>query len=270
MDIVISLALGMALQAVIFFTLRRLAGFGAKQAATVIALLAVALYMPYAILDWPGGDVVSLHLAIYLVTAYALGLILANREARLAREGEDARWFHWGPAVIVSFFVVLILFDGILVVVASRGLPESLAEWFFPSPDAGEEISSAFPGVVSHDYQEKQAHFNAYLEQLEKQQLRGWRVNKGWLIEPSTHTPGRFQVTVVAADASPVSGAQVTGTFLRPSDTRLDQTFSLTETAPGVYRGDIQLPKPGQWNLVLEIRKGDDLHQVRAGTTVKE
>ncbi len=270
MELLISLSLGLALQVLIFMGLRRFAGFGAKQAAVVIALLAVAIYMPYAILKWPGGDVVAMHLAVYLVTAYGLGLILSNREKRIAQMGGDEGWFHWGPAVIVSFFVVLILFDGVLVVIASRGVPEPIAQWLFPEPAVDAQVTSSFPGVVSHDYQKKQAHYNQYLQQLDVQAERGWRVNKGWLEQPSVDRPGRFQVAVVSKEAMPVTGAVVTGSFLRPSDTRLDQHFTLEESGPGVYRGEIALPARGRWDLVLEIRKGDDLHQLRAETTVEE
>lgn len=270
MELLISLAVGLVLEVVIFMALRQFAKFGAKQAAVVVALLAVAFYVPYAILDWPGGDEFSMHLAVYLVAAYAMGLILANREARIAQHGGDERWFHWGPAGIVIFFVVLVLFDGVLVVVASRGLPQPLVDVFLPKSSVETEITSAFPGVVAHDYQKRQTHFNRFLEQIEKQKVRGWRVNKGWVGAAHVNQPSTFQVTVVQANAEPLRDAHVTGTFMRPSDTRLDQPVELTETAPGIYRADVVLPVHGVWDLELEVRKGDDLHYLRASTTVQE
>ena len=41
-------------------------------AALVVALLSLALYVPYALWHWPGADVLALHVAVYLVAAYAL------------------------------------------------------------------------------------------------------------------------------------------------------------------------------------------------------
>jgi len=55
---------------------------------------------------------------------------------------------------------------------------------------------------------------------------------------------------------------------LRAADTRQDQSFTLVETAPGIYQGDVILPLPGVWDLVLEVRRGEDQHEVRATTEV--
>lgn len=65
-----------------------------------------------------------------------------------------------------------------------------------------------------------------------------------------------------------MTGAAVAGQFLRSSSSKLDVGFNLTERAPGVYEAEVQLPLPGAWNLVLQIRKGEDLHEIRANTTI--
>jgi hypothetical protein len=44
--------------------------------------------------------------------------------------------------------------------------------------------------------------------------------------------------------------------------------FNLAEGDPGVYETEVKLPQPGTWNLVLQIRKGDDFHEIRANTAV--
>ncbi|WJW75734.1 FixH family protein [Thiohalobacter sp. IOR34] len=271
MELLITLPVGVTLQLLLFVLLRAFGGFAAKPAAVLVALLALALYLPYAVLDWPGGDVVGLHVAIYLVTAYALGLIVANREARLATHGGGRGWFHWGPAGIIAFFVVLVLFDGVLVVIASRGLPGPLSEVLLPRPRVpGEQVTSAFPGVVSRDYQKQQLRYNAFLEQMRRQQARGWVVHKGWLGGVRAGQPGLFQVKVLDRNGRPLTGAEVQGVFMRPSDTRRDVDFRMTETGPGVYRVELSLPLPGNWDLELEIRRGDDLHHLRATTRVEQ
>jgi nitrogen fixation protein FixH len=60
----------------------------------------------------------------------------------------------------------------------------------------------------------------------------------------------------------------VTGQFLRPSTSKLDVAFELAEASPGVYESKLTLPAAGNWNLVLQVRKGEDLHEIRAGTRV--
>ncbi|HPW63722.1 MAG TPA: FixH family protein, partial [Cyclobacteriaceae bacterium] len=82
--------------------------------------------------------------------------------------------------------------------------------------------------------------------------------------------PALFRVAVQTREGEPLTGATVAGQFLRTSTSKLDVDFTLNETAPGVYESKVTLPAAGRWNLVLSIRKGDDLHEVQAGTTVGE
>ncbi|MFA7592867.1 MAG: FixH family protein [Thiohalobacteraceae bacterium] len=264
MQALLSLPVGIVAQLLLFLLLHRVVRMAVKPAALIVALASVALYVPYAILIWPGADVLALHLAVYLLVAYALGLVMGQRAA-----GEKAG-FHWAPTIIIAFFVVLVLFNGVLVVVSTQGLPEPLARVLLPPPMAQRGVSSAFPGVVQHDFQKKEALYNAYLEQVERQQARGWKVHKGWLGEARAGHPSLFQVIVTDRDDRPIAAAEVSGTFLRPADTRLDQPFVLTEVAPGQYRGEFTLPVPGIWQLVLEIQRGADLHEVRGTTSIAD
>lgn len=261
MEVLLTIPLGVAAQLLVFLLLRRAFGMAAGQAALIVGLLGLALYVPFAILRWPGADVVALHVAIYLVTAYALGLIAGHRQA-------GATGFHWGPTIIVAFFVVLVLFNAVLVVVATRGLPEPVARILFPQSGEQRQVSSAFPGVVSNDLQKKEALYNAYLEQVERQQARGWQVRKGWLEPARAGQPAVFQVQVTDRAGAALRDARVEGRFLRPADTRLDQEFVLTEVGPGVYQSVLVLPAPGAWDLVLGIQAGEDRHEVRATTSV--
>lgn len=266
MDVLLTLPVGLLLQLSVFFILWRGLRQAAKAAALIVGLLALALYVPYAILVWPGADVVALHIAVFLVTAYALGLITAYRDNQ-AQSG--AGGFHWAPTLIVAFFVALILFNAVLVVVATRGLPQPLARMLLPNT-AERPVTSAFPGVVGNDFQKKEALYNAYLKQVRDQQARGWVVRKGWVGDVHAARPALFQITVEDRDGRALSGAEVHGRFLRASDTRLDQNITLAEVSPGVYQGGITLPVHGAWELMLEIRRGEDRHEIRATTTVAE
>lgn len=267
MDVLLTLPVGLVLQLLVFVVLWRGLRQAAKAAALIVGLLALALYVPYAILVWPGADVVALHIAVFLVTAYALGLISGYREARI--QGASGGGFHWAPTLIIAFFMVLILFNAVLVVVATRGLPEPLTRMWFPQ-SLERQVSSAFPGVVANDFQKKEALYNAYLEQVQKQEARGWLVRKGWVGEVHAGQPALFQVAVQTREHRAVTGADVRGWFLRASDTRLDQRIRLAEVEPGVYRGEIVLPVHGAWELMLEIRRGEDRHAIRATTTVAQ
>ncbi len=262
----LALPLGVGIEVLVFLLLYRFTPMNGRQAAVVIAMLALAALLIYSLLDWPGADVLAMYIAVLLVTAYLLGIISSAREQHRHTPGK--RWFHWGPAVIVMFFVALFAMDGVLVVISKQGLPRSVADRLLPKQDQPENVSSAFPGVVARDFQKKEAMYNAYLEQVKRQQERGWQVSKGWLDAPRVGRPETFQVRVAERDDAPVTFATVSGSFQRASDSRLDQSFQLAEVEPGLYRGQVVLPEPGMWRLVLQIRRGDQLHEIHANTSV--
>ncbi len=264
----LALPLGVGVEVLVFLGLYRLTPMSGRQAAVVVAMLALAAVFIDSLLDWPGADVLAMYVAVLLVSAYLLGIISSAREQRQRAGGQDGRWFHWGPALIVMFFVALFALDGVLVVISRQGLPQALAERLLPKRDKPENVNSVFPGVVARDFQKKEALYNAYLEQVKLQQARGWQVSKGWLGTPRAGQPEVFQVRVVERGGAPVVAATVSGVFQRPSDSRRDQSFRLTEAEPGLYRGELVLPDPGMWRLVLQIRRGDQLHEIHADTSV--
>ncbi len=254
-----SLALGILLELLVYFALRRFTRLAASQVAVILAFIVLLAYVPWAILVWPGADVFAIHLALYLITAYILGIVGAVRRG--------GGW-HWAPVIIVGFFAFIVAVDIVFVGVAQTGIT-GIFEHLLPKPRAGGEVvDSRFPGTVSHAFQEKEALYNAYLEQVERQRARGWKVRKGWLGGARAGVDSVFQVQVRDRRGKPLSGARVEGRFLRPSNSELDRSFTMNEVEPGLYRVAIALPAPGIWDLVLHVRKGDDLHEVRATTSI--
>ncbi len=231
-DLLLGLGIGAAVIVLANLGLIRFAQVSAKWAATVTALTAVGLYVPYSILRWPGGDIFAIHLAIYLLAALACGMLLGVRSS--------GQGLHWGPA------------------------------WLLPEPASQRETTSIFPGVIAHDFHKKESLYNQYLQQVERQRQRGWQVHKGWVGEPVIGESALFRVAVQTREGEPLTDATVTGRFLRTSTSQLDVDFALGETALGVYESKVVLPAAGRWNLLLSIRKGDDLHEVQASTEILE
>ncbi len=258
-DLLLGLAVGAGLIVALNLALIRFTRTSAKLAAAVTALITVGLYVPYSIIRWPGGDIFAMHLAIYLLASLACGMLLSVRST--------GQGLHWGPAALSGFFIFVVVSGAIFVTVAEQGLTSSLGRWLLPDSGRG-PTSSMFPGVISHNYHQKEELYNDYLHQVERQRQRGWRVQKGWLTDPAAKQPTVFRVAVQTPDGQPLTGAAVAGQFLRSSSSKLDVGFNLTERAPGVYEAEVQLPLPGAWNLVLQIRKGEDLHEIRANTTI--
>jgi nitrogen fixation protein FixH len=270
LESMLALPFGSAAEVIVFLLLYRFTPLNGRQAAVVVALLALNALLIYSLIDWPGADVLAMYVAVLAVTAYLLGIVSHAREEGRRDSRTGQRWFHWGPALIVIFFIVLFALDGVLVVISREGLPEPVADWLLPKHRQQDNVRSVFPGVVARDYQKKESLYNQYLEQVKRQQQRGWQVSKGWLEQPEAGLPSVFQVQVSERDGAPVEYAQVSGVFQRPSDSRLDQTFSMQEIEPGLYRAEIGLPQPGLWTLVLQVRRGEQLHELHASTSVAD
>lgn len=251
------MGIGILLEIVLFVVLTRGFRIAGKSVGMVLALLVLLLYVPYGILTWPGADVFAIHLAIFLTVAYGLGVI----------GGSVGKRWHWAPILIVAFFTLVIATNIVFLGVAEQGITGLFAR-LLPAPRDAEVVDSRFPGTVSHDYQEKEALYNAYLRQVEQQQARGWQVRKGWQYAPRVGQPATFIVAVKDRDGVPLSGAEVDGRFLRTSNSREDIGFTMHEAAPGEYRVTLAMPLHGLWDLVLQIRRDGELHEVRAQTSV--
>ncbi|HYQ90522.1 MAG TPA: FixH family protein [Candidatus Competibacteraceae bacterium] len=262
-DLLLGLGLGVGLIVGGSLLLFRFSRLSVVAIALTMALLALALYLPLAALNWPGGDVLAIHLAVYLLSAFACGVFLRERQQHRREQG-----LHWGPLAIIGFFIGVVVLSVFFIVVAERGLAPSLNAYLFSSTARQGTVSSRFPGVISHDFQEKEELYNQYLQQVQRQQERGWQIQKGWLGKPVAGTPTVFKVVVHTREGEPLTGATVDGQFLRPADSRLDTTFTLPEVEPGVYQVSLSLPAVGLWDLILHIRKGEELHEIRATTEV--
>jgi nitrogen fixation protein FixH len=264
----LALPIGAGAEVLVFLLLYRLSGLGSKRSALLVAFVFIVALLSYSMFNWPGADVLAMYLAVLSVTPYLLGIISNAREQRLQEAGGKRRWFHWAPAILVTFFVCLFALDGVLVTIARKGLPQSTADRLLPKTYREEHIQSMFPGTVANDFQRKEALYNQYLEQVREQEQRGWKVDKGWLRKPVAGTPAAFQVRVEESDGAPVRFADISGVFQRASDSRDDQSFAMKEVEPGLYRVVLNLAQPGMWYLALKIKRGEQLHQVHASTSV--
>jgi len=268
-NILVTLLGGVLVIAVVFLSLYRFSQMSGKMVALVMAFVVTGVYVPLSIFFWPGADVFAIHIALYLVSVYVLAIITSQRDSRRL-SGKTGFGFHWAPAAIVTFFVLLIIADSFFIMFATKGMDTELAKWLMPAPKSGGKVSSHFPGTVSHDYHEKQDQYNEYLKRFASQQLRDWKIRKGWLGKAIVNQPSIFRVEIKAADKTPVTAAEVNASFLRPANSKKDKTFKMQEVEPGIYQQSIILTEPGNWDLILKIHKDKDEHEVRAKTIIQD
>ncbi len=270
-DFVKLMAVALPLQFALFFLIYRFTRLRGKQVTLLVIAISLAIYLPVGIIDWRGLDQFAYRLAFFVTFPYLAGIVTSHWEAAEARgEKREGGFFHWAPLTMFFFFVGIATVDAIIISLADKGMSGEFAARFLPPPRSNAKVVSYFPGNVSHDFQEKEALFNAHLEQLEKQKQLGWKIRKGWLGRPVAGKPATFKVAIAGSDGAPVTGAEVTGTFLWPGNHRLDTGFSMRADAPGSYLAELVLPAPGRWDVVVTIVRGEDRYEFKASTSVNE
>ncbi|BCM24409.1 FixH family protein [Methyloradius palustris] len=236
---------GLLAAAFIFFTTRAL-GLSNFWAGILSGLLPFLAYLYYADQHWAGGDVMAIHFALYLANA---GLLIVF--GGMQRKQQT---MHWGPRLIIGFFITLVLLNITFLSISTRGLPNWFTTMFLPNPD-NEQVHTAFPGVIPHDRNQLYA---PHLDQMEQQKQLGWQVSLTGIDKLKSKVPHTVFVHVLDAKKQPVQNAEVTLAFWRMANSFDDQKLVLKEAEPGVYQVNLELVAEGRWITELYIHKGED------------
>lgn len=249
---------GAILIAVLFHALR-LAGVANYWRGVMSAVLPTMAFFAYSMVRWPGGDVVAIHLTVYLATATVLTLLGIRKTGA-------ARRLHWAPAAIIGFFAAVFAIQGVLLVISGQGVSPGVARWFLPNASQ-HAVHTAFPGVVPHDEAAAKT-VSQYLNGVERQRRLGWKVELTGTERLRQNEPAEMVVTVEDGARQPVEHAAVSLNLLRPARAENDQTVNLVEVAPGRYRGQARLDRPGSWVAELRIALGQDRYETRQNIEV--
>lgn len=247
---------GGALLIIVAYYLLRAFGVSNYWRGVISGTVSITAYLALSIMRWPGGDVVSMHMAVYLATATVLTLIGGRKPG-------TARRLHWGPKVIIAFFLLLFVIDGGLLLISGQGVPPAVAKWLLPpAKNSTTPSHTAFSGVVPHG-EEAAKTINQFMKNAEKQRRLGWEVSISGL-EGLGHG-SRPTVSVIAHDANaqPLQGAKVELAIARPGLAQTEQLIELVETDPGVYRGQLLLKLPGKWVAAVQIQRGGDRFELQ-------
>jgi len=115
------------------------------------------------------------------------------------------------------------------------------------------------PGLVNENYYERGRNYerNMRRQQAARAAL-GWEMLFSPPAQPRAATPEPYRFTARAADGSPLRGAEVRLFAYRPADAGADFQVPLREVEPGRYEADATFPLKGIWDLIVEIRHGDN------------
>lgn len=111
------------------------------------------------------------------------------------------------------------------------------------------------PGQVNANPYREGLEYNQTLAAQRAQRALGWRVDVAVAAGAHAH---RIDASFRDRDGRAIRGLEIVARLVRPVAQDADRETKLRETAPGAYRGTVDLPAPGNWHLVVEAARGGD------------
>lgn len=167
----------------------------------------------------------------------------------MAKQRPDGWWYPW------------IFVGGFLVVVSVNA-----AMLYFST--------STFNGLETRHAFEEGNSYNALIAAEEKQKTLGWSVQLGvdsadLGANASAMRLARVTLTTKDKDGAPIEGLDVQVQIRRPTQDGFDQSVSLDPVSPGFYARTVELAMPGQWEVRLVARRGQESYRLRERIEVR-
>lgn len=138
----------------------------------------------------------------------------------------------WIPWAFVAFFLIVFAANGVLVYVA-------LDTW---------------TGMETEKYYERGLAYNRDLAGARAQAELGWQVDIAITplgAGPAGELRAELAVSLRDRDGRALDGGEVRARFIRPTHSGADSEVVLRSLGGGRYGGEVALPLPGQWDLVV-------------------
>jgi|SRR6185312_15758895 len=115
--------------------------------------------------------------------------------------------------------------------------------------------TSTFGGVETSSSYKAGQMFEQEVARAERQDAQHWKIG-GTLVRD---TSGEAVLAISARDekGAPLSGLTAKARLAHPADERLDHTIALARIGSGEFKGEADAA-PGQWELIVDLYKGDD------------
>jgi hypothetical protein len=225
---------------VLLFVVARSLRMPAELAGLTAAAVPLFAYIATLFGNWPGLDVIAIHIAVFISAAFVM-VVLSRYRARQGR-------MHWVPKALIAFFLVIIVLNAGFLYVSTQGLPLALTHMFLPGSD-GKIVHTGFTGTTRHGEEAAKPIGSDLSMQHQNEQL-GWRVRVEGLNMPSV---GQNAVIVFADDSEgrPVSGLAGEWRVARPG-TKGTST-PLKSGTVGQYESRLEFNGPGLWLVELQL-----------------
>jgi nitrogen fixation protein FixH len=151
-------------------------------------------------------------------------------------ESAPRRSDRWIPWVFVWGMALVVVVNAVMV-------------WF---------ALSTFTGTTVERSYERGRLYNEVIAEADRQARIGWRFSLVWEAEASAPLSGRLVLQAADKGSAPLDRLSVEAVVVRPLEAPEPLALGFTQVAPGRYVAPVMLPKPGQWEVRLEARRGAD------------
>lgn len=241
----------------LYFTMRRF-GLPNYWSAVLGGALPFLAYLGYSMTQGFAGDILAIHLAVFMATAGMLGV-----SGGVKRKHEK---MHWAPKLLIAFFAFLVVFNAMLLSVSMHGLPAAVFGFFLPKHES-QVVHTAFPGAVPHD---RNKLYEPHQQRLEQQRLLGWKVTPVGLDRIHKNASSELVIQVADKNNRPITAAKVSVTMWRMANSQDDRRFELQERKDGEYAIALALTSSGNWIADIYIERGQDSFMLKQPVTVAE
>jgi hypothetical protein len=241
----------------IFFVARRL-GLSNYWSGVLGGSLTFLAYLGFSMSHDQAGDVIAIHLVVFIATAAVLGVF--NNMQR----GKEK--MHWAPRLLIAFFVLLAVAMAVFVSIASDGLPPAIAKYMLPNAN-GRVMHTGFPGALPHD---RNKLYEEHQKRVEAQRKLGWQVSTTGMEAIHPGAPTAISLKLLDADGQPVVADHVVLQMLRLARNDDDFQLELAQAGPGIYSTQITLPASGNWVADFLILRGQDSYQMQQPVQVAD
>jgi hypothetical protein len=226
----------------ILFAAARALRMPAELAGLVAVAVPLFAYIATLFGNWPGLDVVAIHIAVFIIAAF-VAVVLSRHRSKQTR-------MHWVPKALIAFFLVLVVLNAGFLYVSTQGLPPGLSRLLLPG--VGNKIlHTGFSGTTRHGEEAAKAISSDLSKQYRNEQL-GWRVRVEGLRMP---TVGSNSVIVFAEDGEGKTLPGLTGAFVLARPGAKGETIPLAPVSDGQYEARVDFSGPGLWLLELQLGK---------------
>lgn len=248
---------GLLAVALLFFINRRF-GLSNYWSGILAGGLPFLAYLGYSARQAPAGDVLAIHLVVFMATAAVLGVFSSFRNKK--------EKMHWAPKLIIAFFVLLVIFNAVLLSIATHGLPDAVSGWLLPN-QGRQTVHTGFSGVIPHD---RNKLYEEHQQRMQEQRNLGWQIEVQGLDELVSGVASKLQLILRDAQGQPIAADRVTLGFWRMANRKDDRQLALQPVTAGVYQADIMLPDAGRWLVEIHIERAEDSFHSKRSLLVNE